>query len=450
MIGIRPPLKPQRARSRWICVAAFSSLLWAFAWSHTAGEEDVAFSDYFTSGALRIDLVHSGTRTSETVSLRTVKRARFWAGPKETLVPPWSRGNYRFDVLDGGSGKLIYSKGLSTLFGEWRTTDEALRIRRAFEETLEMPYPKDSVEVVLLRRNVQATFDSIFAVAIDPHAHWIDEVHVNQRASVYDLQINGAPEQKVDLLILGDGYQQGSGREKFERDCERMLNDFFSAEPFESYRNRFNVRAVFLASDSSGIDAPREGIYRSTALGMKFDTFDIARYCTTENIWAVYDLASLAPHDAILLMANSSRYGGGGIYNFYTAFVSDNEYSGFLLTHEFGHGFAGLADEYYASAVAYNEFYPPGIEPWEPNITALLDPARLKWADLVERGTPIPTPPDDERYRDKVGAFEGAGYAAKGLYRPTHHCRMFSKDHKAFCPVCQQALIELIRFYAPD
>ncbi len=183
---------------------------------------------------------------------------------------------------------------------------------------------------------------------------------------------------------------------------------------------------------------------------MTFNMFDLPRYCMTEDLWAIHDAASHVPHDAVLLMANTSRYGGGAIYNHYTVFVSDNEYDDYLTVHEFGHGFGGLGDEYYSSSVAYNEFYPRGVEPWEPNITALVDREHLKWAAFVEAGTPVPTPEDDPKYAGKVGAFEGAGYAAKGLFRPAKDCKMFSKGNRDFCRVCEQGLIDVIAHYAPS
>jgi hypothetical protein len=266
---------------------------------------------------------------------------------------------------------------------------------------------------------------------------------------VIEFAKTGKTESRVDLVIVGDGYTAGE-REKFVGDCEHIVEEFFDVEPLKSHRSRFNVRGVFVPSRESGIDEPRKRVFKDTPFGMSFNTFGSERYCMTEDLWAVHDAISAVPHDAVFLMANSSRYGGGAIYNFYTAFVSDNEYDDYLCVHEFGHGFAGLGDEYYDSEVSYNEFYPRGVEPWEPNITALLDTTHLKWSRLVAPGTPIPTPADDPRYIGAVGAFEGAGYAAKGLYRPAVDCKMFSKANRAFCPVCAQAIVEAIRRRAAE
>ena len=161
----------------------------------------------------------------------------------------------------------------------------------------------------------------------------------------------------------------------------------------------------------------------------------------------------------------------------------------YVFVHEFGHHFAGLADEYYTSDVSY---LPPAhkVEPWEPNVTALLDPANLKWKDLVTPGTPLPTPwkkdefetfsrgiqqrrreirrqnqPEsvmdalfteekdhedkllaEDKYGGAVGAFEGANYEAKGYYRPQENCIMFTRLDR-FCKVCARAIERVISMY---
>ncbi|MFQ5511684.1 MAG: M64 family metallopeptidase [Candidatus Krumholzibacteriia bacterium] len=407
------------------------------------------FQTYFTGGTLRIDFVHSGTAEDEALSIRRMSKEPVWSGSPAGLVPEWERGKYRFDVIDIKTGTPIYRHGFSTLFGEWQTTGEAARVRKAFEETLEMPMPRDSVEVVIFGRTRRGEMEKIFSARIDPNSHLLGPTAAPAGAVVRDIEVHGPAAEKVDVLILGDGYVSAE-QAKFDGDCRRFLENFFGVEPFYRFRDRFNVRAVFLAANDAGIDEPRKGRFSDTPFGMTFSMFDLPRYCMSEAVWAMHDAASLAPHDAILLMGNSSRYGGGAIYNYYTVFVSDNEYDDYLTVHEFGHGFVGLADEYYTSAVAYSEFYPAGVEPTPPNITALLDPASLKWSRFVEPGTPIPTREDDERYSGKIGAFEGAGYAAKGLYRPARDCKMFSKGNKEFCAVCEASVVDMIKFYAPD
>jgi hypothetical protein len=417
--------------------------------SAVPGAGGVDFDTFFTDGALRVDLMHSGTALTQEMSVRRTIKEEYWAGNKLHLIPDFDRGRYRVELRDVDSGTVIYRHGFGTLFGEWQTTDEATAVRRGFEETITMPFPRHPVELEVAVRNATGQFEPLLRIPVDPDSRMVGKEPLGGGVKVHELLVNGPSDEKVDLLMLGDGYS-ASEREKFLRDCAHRVDDFMQTEPFASLSDRFNIRAIFVASSESGIDEPRKGIYRDTPFGMSFNTFDSPRYCMSENVWAIHDVAAHAPHDAILLMANTSRYGGGAIYNFYTAFASDNEFDDYLCIHEFGHGFGALGDEYYSSSVSYNEFYPKGVEPWEPNITALMDPENLKWNAWVEPGTPIPTPADDPSYKDKVGAFEGAGYAAKGLYRPAIDCKMFSKGNREFCPVCREAIAEMIRHYAPD
>jgi hypothetical protein len=171
--------------------------------------------------------------------------------------------------------------------------------------------------------------------------------------------------------------------------------------------------------------------------------------------------------------------------------AADSAWAPYIFVHEFGHHLAALADEYYTSDVAY---LPPQdrIEPWEPNVSALLDPAALKWKDLVEPGTPLPTPwPKEEfeeyskriqqrrreiraanrpesvmdalfreelafetallgrpPYSGKVGAFEGANYEARGYFRPQTDCVMFTRDRNEFCAVCRRAIARMLDLYS--
>jgi hypothetical protein len=406
------------------------------------------FETVFGDGTLRVDLIHSGTSIDEEYAIRSVIKQSNWAGPTVNLVPTGDMGKYRVDLYDKTTGNLIYRHGFSSLFGEWQTTGEASTTRRAFEETLEFPYPKKSIDLEISSRNKKGEMVRVFSAAIDPNSHLIGRPVTNPGVKVHEILLSGESSEKLDLLILGDGYTL-TERVKFKNDCEHIADRFLGTAPFDSLRDKINVRAIMIPSAESGIDEPRKGIFRDTPFGMSFNTFDSPRYCMTEAIWAIHDAAAAAPHDAILVMGNSSRYGGGAIFNFYTAFISDNEFDDYLCVHEFGHGFSGLGDEYYSSQVSFNEFYPRGVEPWEPNITALLDPEHVKWAHFVDKDTPIPTPADNPNYGDKTGAFEGAGYAAKGLYRPAVDCKMFSKGQQEFCAVCRQAVVDMILFYAP-
>jgi hypothetical protein len=133
------------------------------------------------------------------------------------------------------------------------------------------------------------------------------------------------------------------------------------------------------------------------------------------------------------------------MYNYYCGTTSDNMLSPQVFTHEFGHGLAGLGDEYYSSAVAYDEFYPLSVEPWEANLTTLVD-FESKWKDQISSDTPTPTPALDE-FGEIIGLFEGGGYSGKGIFRPQLDCRMKSNEAENFCKICSEALKEVIEFY---
>jgi len=247
-------------------------------------------------------------------------------------------------------------------------------------------------------------------------------------------------------VILGDGYQAWQ-LSKYRQDAQRFIAQLLSTPPFSRYRHAINVWGVESPSRESGVDEPRKGIFRDTALSMSFNTFGSSRYLMTTDNKAVRDIAANAPYDVLYIMSNTSRYGGGGIYNLYASFVADNEYDEYIFIHEFGHSFGGLGDEYFTSSVVYNDMYPKGVEPWEPNITAQRRRGAVKWRRLIDPATPVPTPGKDARYSAAVGLFEGAGYAAKGLFRPAADCKMFDKGQKPFCPVCADAIAAIIERY---
>ena len=404
------------------------------------------FDRHFTAQALRIDLYHGGDAARETYSLDELRAEPFYAGSRTNLVDTLNLGEYIVRVFDLRTNAMIFSRGYSTVFAEWSTTDEALAgFTRVFHESIVMPFPKAPVQVRIERRDRNRVFKPVFDLAVDP-ADW----HINRERRFRELRVvelldNAPSERAVDLVILGDGYRRDE-MHKLRKDADRLLGALFDMEPFKSRKRDFNVRLVETVSADSDIDEPREGRWKGNLLGCSFDAFDIPRYVLSFSNKVMRDVAGNVPYDAVLILANAKRYGGGGIYQLYAISTVDNEHSAFVFTHEFGHSFAGLGDEYYTSEVAYNDMYPRGVEPWEPNITAMLDSTAVKWGDLIAPGTPVPTP-DDSLHADVVGCFEGAGYSAKGLYRPTRDCRMFSKKADSFCPVCRRAIERAIDHY---
>jgi hypothetical protein len=411
-----------------------------------AAEDRPAFDRYFMAKGLRIDLYHSGDAGQEIYSLDEVQVQPFWAGNPGTLIDTLNLGGCLLRVFDVKTNAMIYARGYSTVFDEWKTTSESLAgFDRTFHESLIIPCPKAPVQVRIESRNKKNVFRPVFDLVVDPADYHIGTERRFTTFRVREMINSGAPANKADIVILGDGYDRDEAH-KLRADAERLVGVLFDTEPFKSRKKDFNVRLVESISDESGVTEPREGKYRSTILGCSFNTFDIPRYMLTFSNKAMREIAANVPYDIVVIIANTKRYGGGGIYNQYSISCSDNEFDSYVFTHEFAHAFAGLGDEYYSSQVAYNDLYPKGMEPWEPNITALLDTTKVKWGDLIPTGTPVPTP-NDSTYTGVVGCFEGAGYSAKGLFRPCRDCIMFSKKIGPFCPVCRRAIEKIIDSY---
>jgi hypothetical protein len=453
------------------------------------------YSKYFTDGTMRVDYYHTGTKGQESFSLDQVYAEGPWAGSKRNLVDDLNLGEFLVRVYDQATTTLIFSRGFSSIFNEWQTTDEAAKgITRTFSETVRFPFPRKTVQVTISRRDKQMLFHELFSMTINPN----DPTQVDKTRSAnkggpfksYALMDNGSPSEKVDIVILGDGYSKAD-MEKLRSDAKHFNDVMFETEPFKSRKKDFNVWVVEVESQDSGIDMPDKDVWKDNALGCSYNTFGSARYVLSYDNKSIRDIAGSVPYDFMCILVNDTRYGGGGIYNLYATTYTKEQNKDqawqmdYVYVHEFGHSFGGLGDEYYSSSTGYNDFYPAGVEPWEPNVTALLDKKNVKWQAYVTPGIEIPTPwekahydtieakrskldrlaPDyyekraplyraamavlkNSRYAGKVGAFEGAGYASKGLYRPAVDCRMFSLSLVDFDPVCSAAIQRVIDFYA--
>ncbi|MGW8314051.1 MAG: M64 family metallopeptidase [Bacteroidales bacterium] len=401
-----------------------------------------SFDEWFEEGVMRLDMIFTGSSSEGTYALSAVRREPYYSGSRENLLDPFDYGDHKLVIRDQKTGKEIYSQTYCSLYREWQTTSEAERVTRAFNHVVRFPFPRDPVRVELYDRNEAGIFDLTWAEELDPDAVYADPGNPLVFKTV-DLEINGPPEKKVDLLFVAEGYT-GKEMDKFLEDVKRSVEYIFSEEPFKSYRDAFNIRAVQSVSQETGPDIPGRDIWHNTIMNASFYTFGIERYMTTLDYVSVCDVASSSHYDQIYILVNTPKYGGGGMYNMYAISAADNERSQAVVVHEFGHAFGGLADEYYTSKVAYNDFFNLEAEPWNPNLTTLVN-FESKWPDIISEGTPIPTPPEDP-YLDKVGVFEGGGYVAKGVYRPMVDCLMHSND-ASFCPVCQRAIIQMIQRY---
>ncbi len=435
---------------------------------------------------LRVDYFHTGNATEEIFSLdRVVIEPLAWPGNPNRSLDTTNFGKYFFRVEDLADGQPLYSRGFASIYGEWETTGEARSIHRTFHESLRFPMPTKPVRVVLSKRDARNAFQEVWRLEVDPEDMFIDDSAL-AGPELIAIQHSGDPGSKVDLLLLGDGYTAAE-REKFERDARRLTEALFAVSPFAERRSDFNIWGLCPTAEVSGVSRPSTGIHRRSPVGTTYDAFGSERYVLTFDNRAFREVAASAPYDFVEILVNAETYGGGGIYGLYGTVAVDSDFADYLFVHEFGHHFAGLADEYYTSSVAY-EIPPDRVEPWEVNATTLRDPAKLKWGDLVEPGMTVPSAwpkaefeaqaqsiqerrrqiraenrPEHEMselFREqqkkttkllgsaplagKVGAFEGANYAARGSYRPQIDCIMFTRDPVPFCAVCQRGLEQVI------
>lgn len=408
----------------------------------------VTFARFFTNRTLRVDLTHRGTAQTESYRVVGLVKEGTWAGSRNKLLDPFPYGAHRFEIRDIATGALLYTRGYASLFSEWQTTREAKKITKGFSESLRLPLPRAPFELRIHSRTPKGKLRQVFRRRLDPRQSPRMKVRSHKPLpgiATKVLHKSGPVHTKLDILIIGDGYTR-TEREKFWRDARRFAQVMLTDRTYGTHKHKLNIRALFVPSVDSGVSEPRKGRILNTPLGLTFNTFGSARYMMTVKNLALRRAAAHAPYDALYLMGNTSRYGGGGIYNLYSTFPSDNEYDAYVFVHEFGHSFAGLADEYYTSETSTENMYKANVEPADPNITAFLG-GRFKWKKLVRPSTPIPTPPT-ARYKNVVGLFEGAGYKAKGLYRAQLDCKMKGKGHVDFCRVCARAIARMMRLYS--
>jgi hypothetical protein len=442
---------------------------------------------------MRVDYYHTGDASAEVFSVdRVAIEPLPWPGDLKQAIDTSNLGKYFFEVRDLKTKQVLYSRGFASIYGEWETTDEAKSMKRTFQESFRFPAPAAPVSIVLLKRDPKNVFKEIWTTTIDPADQFVDRSKPAAPAPLLTIQKTGEPEARVDFLILGDGYTAAEAK-KFEADARRMTEVLFATSPFKEHRRDFNVWAMAPPAAESGVSRPSTGTYRDSPLGATYDAFGSERYVLTFDNRALRKTAQFAPYEFVEVLVNNRTYGGGGIFNLYSTVASDNAFSNYVFVHEFGHHFAGLADEYYTSSVAY-EAAAERIEPWEPNVTALLDIPNLKWRALVNpvvSVTPIPTPwnkeafenysreiqkrraqlrkdkrPEEEmealfreelehekkmfaaeKHAGQVGVFEGAMYEARGYYRPEIDCIMFTRTDR-FCHVCRLAIERVIKMYS--
>ena len=454
-------------------------LLWGLAGQGLAG----------AAATWRLDVFHTGGRGTEVFAVdEVVVEPLPWPGHPAGALDPTGFGSYRYEVREP-DGRVVFSRGFGPIFAEWITTAEAATTYRTFHESFRFPAPAGPVDVVVFRRDATQAFVEAWRTRVNPASPFVNRAAPPPQALI-EVERHGDSERKVDLLLLGDGYTAAQCGAKFRADAARMANALFAREPFRERRSDFNVWGLCAPAAEAGVARPSGDIHRRTPVGSTYDIFGSERYVLTYQNRAFRDVAAWAPYEFVTILVNSATYGGGGLYNVYSTVAVDSAWADYLFVHEFAHHFAALADEYYTSPVAYTT---PAtiVEPWEPNVTALLPGTRLKWADLVAPGTRLPTPwpkdafegyqrpaqaqraklradrrPEaemDALFREElafttrtfepqagtVGAFQGAYYDAGAYYRPEVDCVMFTRNLARFCAVCRRVLSQVIAQHVP-
>ena len=400
------------------------------------------FADHFADKTLRVDYIFNGNASGQAICLDGLSALPTWAGRKHHLAELPLQGNGQIVMRNAASGKTIYTTSFSSLFQEWLETDEARNVTKGFENTFLLPYPLQPVEIEITlldpRRNVRASMKHI----VHPNDVLIEQKGNSHITPHKYLLHNDSPEKCIDVAILAEGYTLQE-MQAFYEDADIACKSIFDHEPFKSMKKRFNVVAVASPSTDSGVSVPRLNEWKHTAFSSHFSTFYSDRYLTTSRVKAIHDALAGIPYEHIIILANTEEYGGGGIYNSYTLTTAHHPMFRPVVVHEFGHSFGGLADEYYYDD-QYEEMYPTDVEPWEKNITTLVD-FSSKWKNLLPENVKIPTPPsnNEKDIYTKIGVYEGGGYQSKGVYRAFQECRMKINEAPAFCKVCQNVISNL-------
>jgi hypothetical protein len=459
-----------------IALAVFCSIIWTGAYAGTPG-------------TMRVDYFHSGNSETEMFSLdQVVIEPLAWTGNMAQPHDKTSRGKYLFEIIDPESGDIAWSRSFSSIYGEWETTGEAKNINRSFHESVRFPAQNSVFELVMKKRGPGNAFEEVWRIELDPSDVLVHRESAMYADDVVAIHKSGDPATKVDLLLMGDGYTADE-QEAFIAKAMELTEILFATSPFRERKDDFNVWALAPPAAQSGVSRPSTGIFRDSPIGSTYDSFRSERYILTFDNKSMRRIASSTPYDFIEILTNSEVYGGGGIYGLFSTAAANSEWAPYLFVHEFGHHFAGLADEYYTSSIAY-ELPDVITEPYEPNITALLDPENLKWKHLATPGTPLPSAWPKAEYEEHsiayqkkraamraenvpeaemnalfqtnqdiveamfeesgqngiVGAFEGGGYMAEGIYRSQQNCIMFTRTTD-FCAVCAEAIEKVIDEY---
>ncbi len=400
------------------------------------------FDQFFIDKTLRVDVVFAGNSDKKSIVIDELNELPSWAGRKQHLNENHLRGNGVINMYDIQTEQLIYTQSFSTLYQEWLSTVEAKQISKNFENVFLLPFPKAAVRVEIALIDDQGAYSVLLKQQLDPTDILIHKK--GYQAVTPHVLLHQAKNQSkaINVVIVAEGFQQ-SQMATFREYAQVTIDEIFAHQPFGQYQDRFNIYAVESVSKDSGVSVPRHHEWKQTAVESNFDTFYSERYLTTARLKKLHDLLAGIPYEHIIILANTDVYGGGGIYNAYTLTTTGHVNFKPVVVHEFGHSFAGLSDEYFYESDVLSEMQSVALEPWEQNITTLKD-FDSKWKDMLKPKTPIPTDIQDVK-KYPLGVYEGL--AGKKIYKAALDCRMKTNTAKEFCPVCQRAISNLIRFY---
>ena len=387
------------------------------------------FSDYFEDRTLRIDYTFSGDTAHQEIYVDELSVSPRWYGKRQRLDEVPLQGNGQIIVRDHNTQQVIYRHSFSTLFQEWLATAEAKQTKKSFENVFLVPYPKQQVDITVELYDYHSRTFATMTHRVDPSDILIRHIGEHNITPYTTLHAAADTTHCIRIAFVAEGYQ-GDELLTYLEDCRKALRALFRHEPFKSMEKRFNIIALLSTSAESGVSVPRQGIWKQTVLSSHFDTFYTERYLTTLHLKKLHDVLAGTPYEHIIILTNTTTYGGGGIYNSYNLASAHGPKYEPVVVHEFGHSFGGLGDEYpYGDS---DPMYFADTEPWESNLTTQHD-FHGKWENLIREG--------------KAGLVEGGGYLSHGVWRGQEDCRMRTNEFPDFCPVCQQALTRLIKFY---
>jgi hypothetical protein len=412
------------------------------------------------AAGLRVDLNHTVRDGEERFAL--VRLAREAAPPSRYGdAPDW--GDYRLTLVDAGTNGVLSTTGFDS---------NIAAIADAASTTLcvRCTLPASAFTLNVEKRRPGGVFQNVLSSGVDP---WRVGEAQALAARIDAIVQNGAPSDKVDLAIVGDGYTEDE-HAKFDADAKRAAAYLFSVEPFRSRSHDFNVNTVFVESAQSGVTDSHLGERRESAFGCAYGSGAGERTLSVGDETKLRDAAAALAYDVLLVAVNSRRYGGSAYFGGPAVVAMDSAAARYLVLHELGHALAGLAEEYY---IPYGDgpTYRGNVEPWQPNVTTALEtrkwatpqsiPSRWNktqyeryFANYVRRYSALRAGGASESAIEKlmreaagrqavllgreraVGLYEGAAGYSKGVYRAETDCIMFSLQTQYYCAACTAAL----------